>query len=240
MSLGFLARGAWGFSGQVGSFLGKTANFFAKGFSHSVTATAKQLVTGSGKTADLFFDSFVNKGGWKGFAAAGLISIPSAFMNLTNFFDDGRRMREIASGQSNFYTDRSAAVKTWGLSSLGLVGSTVLGISGLAMGAAAASPAGVALTAASGVVATGSLIARKLYKWVSIDLPFKANSGFGLLSMNKPVFRVDDPSSPYYMMSHMLEKTVRNRRIQDQAGQLGSGYLKKVEDMGLSVMNYLT
>jgi hypothetical protein len=238
MGLGFIARGAASYSGQVASFLGKASRFIGQGFTHSFTGTTRQLLTGSGKTADQFFDRFTS-GGWKSYAAAGIVSIPTAFMNLTNFFDDGRRMREIASGQSNFHTDRKAATKTWGLSALGLAGSTTLGLSGIAMGALSANPLGMGLTVASGVVATGSLISRQIYKWLTLDLPFKSNAGFGLLSMNKPVLRVEDPSSPYYMMSHMLEKTVKNRAAQDKGGQLGSGYLQTIENLGLGLTDYI-
>lgn len=236
-----VGKAALGYAGQTASFLGKSLNFLGKGFTHNFTATTRQFVTsGKGETAKLFWDNFTGEGGWQSYAAAGAISIPTAAMNFANFFDDGRRMREIASGQSNFHTDRNAATKTWALSGLGLAGSATLGLSGLAMGAASATPLGLGLTVASGVLATGSLLARHAYKRFTIDMPFQANAGFGLASLNRPVFRVEDPSSPYYMMSHMQEKTVKNRELQDKKyGQLGDDYIQQVEKLGLNLTGYL-
>ncbi len=240
-TVGLVARGFAGYSGEIASFLGKSCKLIGSAFGHSFIGSTKGLLTNPA-----FVDSFVTKGAWVPYLAAGAISIPTAVINLTNFFEDGRRIKEIASGESNFYTSRDAAAKTWGLSALGLASSATLGITGAIMGSGASytksatNPLGLALTVGSGVLATGSLIARQFYKWLAIDLPFKANTGLGLLSMNRPVFRVEDPSSPYYMMSHLLEKTVENRELQDlEHGELGSEFGKKLERAGMSINNYL-
>jgi hypothetical protein len=160
-------------------------------------------------------------------------------MNFTNFLNDGRRVREIASGQSNFYTSRDAASKTWMLSSLGLGASAATIATGFL--GTPGSFATKAITAATTAIAAGAVASRSLYKWISIDVPFKPASGLGMLSMNNPIFRVDDPSSPYYMMSNLMEGAVNKRQIDDSKyGELGSGYLEGLKNTFTGVAKQFT
>lgn len=245
MSAVILAKGAATYSAHLGKTIGAVANFIKNGFGHSLTGATRTLLT-SGKNADEYFEHLTTKGGWKALGAAGLVSIPTALTNLTNFFSDNRRLKELAAGSSNFHTSREAAINTLKLSTLGLAGSATLGISGALLGTAASmgkagNPLGVALTVGSGVLATGCLAFRQVYKWANMDLPFSPNGGLGVLGLNAALFRVDDPSSPYYMLNQNLEKTIQKRKIEDQQyGKSAEGYFDFIRNSSSQIMNKIS
>jgi hypothetical protein len=247
MSVAVLAKGAATYSTHLGKTFGAVANFIKNGFGHSVTGATRTLLT-SGKNADDYFESLTDKNwtGMKALGSAALISIPTALTNLTNFFSDNRRLKELAAGSSNFHTSREAATNTLKLSTLGLAGSATLGISGAVLGTAASigkagSPLGVALTVGSGVLATGCLAFRQVYKWANMDLPFSPNGGLGLLGLNSALFRVDDPSSPYYMLNQNLEKTIQKRKLEDeQYGKSAEGYFDFMRNTSSQLMNTIS
>jgi hypothetical protein len=174
---------------------------------------------------------------WAKYIFAGGIMATSAVSSFSNFLNDSRRLKEIANEQSNFYTSREAATWCHRLSSIGLASSAGLAIAGL--GGFKSLPVKVATTGLS-ILAGGSVLARNTYKWLKIDVPFKSNSDLGLLSLNKPIFRVTDPSSPYYMMSDSLEDAINKRKSEDALyGDPSGGYHEAVLENFKAFSQYL-
>ncbi len=229
-----LAKGALDFARNMSTGLGSKSLLVGSSFASNFVGITKAIVTNGSKE----FDSFQGKD-WAKYIIAGGVMVTSSVASLSNFLSDSRRLREISNGQSNFYTSREAATNSFLISSTGLVASSLLAVTGL-IASPKSIPGKIATTSLS-LIGAGSVLARNFYKWFTIDVPFKPNANLGLLSFNKPVFRVTDPSSPYYMMSDLMEGAV-NKRINDDSmyGELGNGYYEALEKGIKNFSQYLT
>jgi hypothetical protein len=226
------AKGAGVFVSKMFTGGVSKTGLIASSFSTNFVGVTKALIRG-----EEAIDSFKGTD-WAKYILAGGIMATGTVASLSNFLSDSRRLREIFSEQSNFYTSREAAQNSWYLSTGGLVASSLVAVTGLA--GFKSLPVKIATTGLS-IAGVGSLLARNIYKYFTIDAPFKPNSNLGLLSFNKPVLRVTDPSSPYYMMSDLMEGAV-NKRIHDDAqyGKLGGGYYEAIEKGVKNFSHYIT
>lgn len=221
------AIGTLGVAAQVAKFFGSAKNAIGMGLSNNAVGVVKGLLT----NPNFELKSSVVKGA----VASAAIMLPTTLMNTTDFFDATKRIREIASGQSNFHISRDAASKHWGLTALGVLGSAGTAVAGLTLGAAAAP-----VTIAGSVLSLGALAAGKAFKWKNIDLPFNANQGLGLLSLGKPIYRNNLATSGGFLYSHKLAETAAKRAIEDaKFGKLGDGYSKTLLNVADKVSNFL-
>jgi hypothetical protein len=223
--------GASKFFSKVFADGASNTSIIGSSFSTNFVGVTKALIKG-----DDAIESFKGRD-WAKYIFAGGIMATSAVSSFSNFLNDSRRLKEIANEQSNFYTSREAATWCHRLSSIGLASSAGLAIAGL--GGFKSLPVKVATTGLS-ILAGGSVLARNTYKWLKIDVPFKSNSDLGLLSLNKPIFRVTDPSSPYYMMSDSLEDAINKRKSEDALyGDPSGGYHEAVLENFKAFSQYL-
>lgn len=232
------AAGTKGYGFHLVDGISNVATWVYQGMSGSVINTTGHLLYG-GKTAA---DAFVKAGKLPGFITGVLIKVPLAIMTSSAALDDMRRIRETAGGQSGFYVSREAEDKTCMLSSAAALASatSLFRLRNLAPGKwinsntgklLSATPSLKGFGAVTGIAAAGLLAARSIYKWVNIDLPFNPTSGLAAISFGKPIMRVDNPESPYYLMSHTLEKSVNARMREDlEHGKAGEGIGKFLEE----------
>ncbi len=217
--------------------ISNVARWVYQGMSGSVINTTGHLLYG-GKTAA---DAFVKAGKLPGFITGVLIKVPLAIMTSSAALDDMRRIRETAGGQSCFHVSREAEDKTCMLSSAAALASatSLFRLRNLAPGKwldpkgnlLKAVPSLKGFGVVTGIAAAGLLATRSIYKWVNIDLPFNHGCGLAAVSFGKPIMRVDNPESPYYLMSHSLEKSVNARMREDlEHGKAGEGIGKFLEE----------
>lgn len=207
------------YGGHLAGGIGHVARWIYQGMTSSLINNTGYLLNAAEKPLrDAFVES--NLGGY---ITGALIKIPVAVMSGAYALDDLRRIRETAGGQSGFYVSREAEDKTAMLSGAAALLSVSslfrLGNLGRAVTPGFSLPAAI-----TGIGALGLLATRSIYKWVNIDLPFNATSGLAAISFGKPVMRVDNTESAYYMMSHSLEASANARKHEDEShGKAGEG-----------------
>jgi hypothetical protein len=219
MSLSFLTNSA--------RWTGKIIWTGLKSFNHNVSGMAKAFITDDSSGLGII-NGQPQRGALttSGFVVAGASLLATSVCHFTNYLNDKRFSVDIE-GNPQALVPASKANFCRDLSFYGMLATPLTILGGLVL-----KPCSLASKALTATITTASLalMARRYVGKKEINLIMNQDESLGFLSFGKPIFRVNDPTSPYYMMSHFMEGAVKQRELEGNKSLDEIDYYRNLRD----------